>query len=159
MELIAALTNNYVIGSGGDMPWHLPADLAHFKQITTGNTIVMGRKTWQSIGKALPNRTNVVLSKQGGLVASGATVIRSINELVSIDTVGTIFIIGGGSLYQQTIELADKMHLTRIHADLNGDTYFPKFDEEDWNCVDSVFRPKDDDNQHDMTFETWSKTQ
>jgi dihydrofolate reductase len=159
MELIVACTENFVIGANGGMPWHLPADLKHFKEMTTGNTIVMGRHTWESIGHALPNRTNVVVTRQNEYVATGAAVIHSISELESIDTVGTVFIIGGGELYKNTIELANKIHITRIHASIDGDTFFTPIDESAWNCISSFVQLGDDANQYDMTFETWSRLQ
>ena len=159
MELIVACTENFVIGANGDMPWHLPADLQHFKEMTTGNTIVMGRHTWESIGHVLPNRTNVVVTRQNEYVATGAAVIHSISELESIDTVGTVFIIGGGELYKDTIELANKIHITRIHASIDGDTFFTPIDESVWNCISSFVQLSDDANQYDMTFETWSRAQ
>ena len=159
MELIVACTENFVIGAKGDMPWYLPADLKHFKEMTTGNTIVMGRRTWESIGHALPNRMNVVVTRQNEFVATGATVIHSIDELESIDTTGTVFIIGGGELYKNTLELANKIHITRIHASLDGDTFFTPIDESIWNCISSRVQLSDDANQYDVTFETWSRAQ
>ena len=159
MELIVACTENFVIGAKGDMPWYLPADLKHFKEMTTGNTIVMGRRTWESIGHALPNRMNVVVTRQNEFVATGATVIHSIDELESIDTTGTVFIIGGGELYKNTLELANKIHITQIHASLDGDTFFTPIDESIWNCISSRVQLSDDANQYDVTFETWSRAQ
>ena len=159
MELIVACTENFVIGAKGDMPWHLPTDLKHFKEMTTGNTIVMGRRTWESIGHALPNRMNVVVTRQNEFVATGTTVIHLIDELESIDTTGTVFIIGGGELYKNTLELANKIHITRIHASLHGDTFFTPIDESIWNCIRSRVQLSDDANQYDMTFETWSRAQ
>jgi len=157
MELIVALTENFVIGSGGDMPWHLPADLAHFKKITTGNTILMGRRTWESIGRPLPNRLSVVLTRQIDYVANGATVIHSLDELGTVETVGTIFIIGGGELYKNTLDRVDKIYITRIHATIEGDTFFPKIDGSVWSCEQSIQHQKDDENPYDLTFETWGK--
>ena len=159
MELIVACTENFVIGAKGDMPWRLPADLKHFKEMTTGNTIVMGRRTWESIGYALPNRMSVVVTRQNEFVATGTTVIHSIDELESIDTTGTVFIIGGGELYKNTLELVNKIHITRIHASLDGDTFFTPIDESIWNCIGSRVQLSDDANQYDMTFETWSRAQ
>lgn len=157
MELIVALTENSVIGSSGDMPWHLPADLAHFKNITTENTILMGRRTWESIGRPLPNRLNVVLTRQKDYIANGATVIHSLDELGTIETVGTIFIIGGGELYKNTLDRVDKIHITRIHATIEGDTFFPKIDDSIWSREQSTTRQKDNNNLFDLTFETWGK--
>ncbi len=157
MEIIVAITDNFVIGSDGVMPWHLPADLAHFKKITSGNTIVMGRRTWDSIGRALPNRKNVVVTRQVNFIAEGATVVRSIDDVQTIDTVGTVFVIGGGELYKIVLETTSRLHITRIHATIEGDTFFPRFDESRWTCVESTPRPKDEQNPLDITFETWSR--
>lgn len=157
MELIVALTENHVIGSGGKMPWHLPADLAHFKKVTSGNTVVMGRRTWESIGRALPNRMNIVLTRQKGFVADGATVIHSLDELINIETLGVLFIIGGGELYQIAFDQVDKLHITRIHTTIDGDTYFPQIDTSLWTCEEAIKYPKDEKNPFDLSFETWVK--
>ncbi len=157
MELIVALTENFVIGSEGEMPWHLPADLAHFKKITSGNTVVMGRRTWESIDRALPNRMNIVLTRQKGFVADGATVIHSLDELLNIETLGVLFIIGGGELYQIAFDQVDKLHITRIHTTIDGDTYFPQIDTSLWTCGEVINYPKDENNPFDLSFETWVK--
>jgi dihydrofolate reductase len=157
MEIIVALTENFVIGSDGDMPWHLPADLEHFKKITTGNTIVMGRRTWESIGHPLLDRLNIVLTRQKEYVADGATVIHSLDEIGTIETVGTVFIIGGGELYKSTLDVVDKLHVTRIHTTIEGDTFFPQIDESHWVQEQSTQFLRDEMNPFDLTFETWGK--
>ncbi len=155
MELIVAITNNFVIGSSGDMPWHLPADLLHFKKITSGNTIVMGRRTWDSIGRALPNRLNVVLTRQSNFRADGARVITELGALKKIDTLGVIFVIGGGELYRLAMPHIEKMHITRIDTTIEGDTFFPTFDVTEWTLEKVEARPKDSENAFDLSFETW----
>jgi dihydrofolate reductase len=155
MELIVAITNNFVIGSSGDMPWHLPADLLHFKKITSGNTIVMGRRTWDSIGRALPNRLNVVLTRQSNFRADGARVITELGALKKIDTLGVIFVIGGGELYRLAMSHVEKMHITRIDTTIEGDTFFPTFDVTEWTLEKVEARPKDSENAFDLSFETW----
>ncbi len=157
MEIIVALSENFVIGSDGDMPWHLPADLEHFKKITTGNTIVMGRRTWESIGHPLLDRLNIVLTRQKEYVADGATVIHSLDEIGTIETVGTVFIIGGGELYKSTLDVVDKLHVTRIHTTIEGDTFFPQIDESHWVQEQSTQFLRDEMNPFDLTFETWGK--
>lgn len=157
MELIVAITENFVIGNGGCMPWHLPADLHHFKQITSGNTIVMGRKTWESIGRPLPNRMNIVVTRQQEYIAEGATVIHSVEALGSIETNGTIFLIGGGELYSLGLKHASVLHVTRIHTTLDGDTFFPAFSTDSWTLTASTKREADDSNPFDLSFETWSR--
>jgi dihydrofolate reductase len=158
MELVVAMTDNFVIGANGDMPWHLPADLRHFKKLTSGGAIVMGRRTWESIGRPLPNRTNIVLSRQEGYEAIGATVVHSIEEAEGVAIGLRLFVIGGGEMFKATIELATSLHITRIHTTLDGDTYFPEFDTLHWALTDSAQRPADGENCHDLTFELWSKS-
>ena len=157
MEIIVAITENYVIGRGGDMPWHLPADLQHFKNITSGNTVVMGRKTWESIGQPLPNRMNVVVTRQKNYVAGDATVIHDLHELTNLATTGTVFIIGGGELYRLAMQHATKLHITRIRTKKEGDTFFPEFNSEEWTCDSTETKNADEKNMHDLSFETWSR--
>jgi dihydrofolate reductase len=159
MEIIVAITDNFVIGVNGSMPWHLPADLSHFKKITSGNTVVMGRRTWDSIGRALPNRVNVVVTRQEDFVAEGATVIHSLEDIQNVDTNGTIFVIGGGEIYKSVIDKVNRLHITRIHTTVEGDAHFPRFEETEWVLSDSKFRPRDEHNAYDLTFETWSRAQ
>ena len=157
MEIIVAITDNFVIGNGSEMPWHLPADLKHFKNITSGNTIVMGRKTWESIGRALPNRMNIVVTRQQNYIADSATIIHNLMGLTSVKTIGTVFLIGGGELYRLGMEHATKLHITRIHATIDGDTFFPKFNTNEWSLESSSKMFADSENHYDMTFETWSR--
>ena len=159
MEIVAAITDNFVIGQGGDMPWHLPADLAHFKSLTTGHTIVMGRRTWESIGCALPDRINIVITRQDMYEANGAIVVHSIADAGRQSGTSRCFVIGGGEIYASAIEDASHLHLTRIHTTIEGDTIFPKFDESTWILEESIAHPKDEKNQYSMTFERWVKAQ
>lgn len=128
LSLIAAMANNRVIGKDNEMPWHLPADLQHFKMITMSKPIVMGRKTYQSIGRPLPGRQNVVISRNKQFFAEGCDVVESLNAAINLlsDEV-EIMIIGGGFLYSQTINKADKLYLTFIDLEIDGDTYFPEY--------------------------------
>lgn len=127
LELIAALDENNLIGKGGDLPWRLPADLQHFKRLTLGKTVLMGRKTWQSLGRPLPQRENWVITRDAGFEAPGATVISSLDAaLAAGEGLDTIMVIGGAELYRQTIERAEVLHLTRVQARVEGgDTWFP----------------------------------
>ena len=159
MEIVAAITNNFIIGQDGDMPWHLPADLAHFKSLTSGHAIAMGRRTWESIGRSLPNRQNIVVTRQEHYEADGATVVHSIEEATQKATGQRLFIIGGGEMYALVMHEATHLHLTRIHTTLEGDTSFPPIDESRWILEESVDRAADDQNQFDMTFETWAIVQ
>ncbi len=157
MEIVVATTDNFVIGANGKMPWHLPADLAHFKRLTSGHTIVMGRKTWESIGKALPNRLNIVLTRQDDFKVEGAIVINTLDEIAHLETRGRIFIIGGGEIYKQSLAKAKWIHITRIRTLIEGDTTFPKFDEQKWRCVERTEYCADEKNCFDLCFESWSR--
>ncbi|MGY8752576.1 MAG: dihydrofolate reductase [Phycisphaerales bacterium] len=155
MEIVVAITENFVIGANGDMPWHLPADLQHFKAITSGSAIVMGRRTWESIGRPLPNRTNIILTRQEDFKAEGATVVHSLDESVEVAKEQKLFVIGGGEIYTQALSRATAMHITRIHTTLKGDTFFPLFDEEEWERSGVIHRNPDNKNCHALTFELW----
>lgn len=157
MEIVVAMTNNNVIGQDGDMPWHLPADLAHFKKLTSGHAIVMGRRTWESIGRSLPNRLNIVITRQEQYEANGATVVHSLKEAMSVAGALRIFVIGGGQIYKEAMPLTCCLHITKINSTLEGDTSFPTVDESVWRCEKSVNRPADDKNQYDLSFETWRR--
>ncbi len=157
MEIVVAMTDNFVIGANGDMPWHLPADLQHFKKLTSGGAIVMGRRTWESIGRPLPNRKNIVVTKQCEYEASGATVVHSLDEAFQAADELRLFIIGGGEMYKAALKSATLLHITRIHTVVDGDTFFPEFDKANWNLTDSTSRPADLENCHNLTFESWAR--
>jgi dihydrofolate reductase len=159
MEIVVAITDNFVIGASGKMPWHLPADLQHFRKITSGSAIVMGRRTWDSIGSPLPDRKNIVLTRQKGFAFDGATVVHSFEEALNQAEDNCLFVIGGGEIYALAINFASAMYITRIHTTIEGDTFFPQFNEEAWELVEETFRPADDRNCHALTFEKWVKRQ
>ncbi|MEE2912659.1 MAG: dihydrofolate reductase [Planctomycetota bacterium] len=159
MEIVAAITDNFVIGLKGDMPWHLPADLAHFKSLTSGHAIAMGRRTWESINGALPNRHNIVITRQENFTANEATVVHSIEEAICAARHERLFIIGGGEIYADSMEKASRLHLTRIHTTLDGDTIFPPINFSEWSLEASVNSAADEKNIFDLTFETWAKPQ
>ena len=144
ISIIAAVANNGVIGSNNNLPWYIPEDLKHYKQITTGHTLIMGRKTFESImkslGKPLPNRKNVVVTRNIGYkVPDGVLVYSSLEDaLEAVKDDGEIFINGGGELYAQTIDKADRLYLTEVHEDKDGDVYFPKFNKGFWDEVERV---------------------
>ncbi len=135
LKIIVAIARNGVIGCEGRMPWHLPEDLKHFKELTMGRTVVMGRKTFESIGKPLPGRTNVVVTRQQDFETQGVQVVHSLAEAVA--KYPDAFIIGGAEVYRQALPLADELYITRIEADYEGDTKFPEFDPADWKLVSS----------------------
>ncbi len=133
INIIAAMTKSRVIGKNNKLPWHIPEDLQNFKRITSGNTIIMGRKTYESIGRPLPNRNNIVISRDMP-PTQGLEVCRSVQEaLEKAKNYGKdIYIVGGSSIYEQTIPIADKMYLSYIKKDYDGDAFFPEFNEADW---------------------------
>jgi dihydrofolate reductase len=133
IALIAAVAQNGVIGADNRLPWHLPQDLRHFRTLTTGHSIIMGRKTWESIGKALPDRQNIVVTRQHGFVAPGAHVCASLDDaLAAVALPEPVFVIGGEALYGETLPLAHQLYLTEIHRDYPGDARFPYFARHAW---------------------------
>ena len=157
MEIVVAMTSNHVIGQNGDMPWHLPADLVHFKELTSGHAIIMGRRTWESIGKPLPNRLNIVVTRQEDYVAEDVTVVHSLEDGIIAAGTRRIFLVGGGEMYKEALPIASQMHITRIDALIEGDTKFPEIDESIWQCKSRVNRSADEKNQYDLVFETWER--
>jgi dihydrofolate reductase len=133
LSLIAAVAANGVIGRGGALPWHLPEDLKRFKALTLGHHIVMGRKTYESIGRLLPGRTTVIVTRQRDYAAPGAVVAASIEDAITRCTGDDeVFVIGGAQIYQAALPIADRLYLTEVMADVEGDTHFPAFDRRQW---------------------------
>lgn len=157
--IVVAMGEKNEIGADNQLLWHLPKDLKHFKDLTSGHPIIMGRKTYESIGKALPNRTNIVISRKKNWFEEGILIVGSIKEAVKfakkIDE--NVFIIGGGNIYEQTMEIADKLEVTLVKAELKADTFFPKIDPKIWKLSEEVFHEKDDKNQYDFSFQTYEK--
>jgi dihydrofolate reductase len=134
ISIIAAMAENRVIGRENSLPWHLPNDLKHFKRLTSGHAIIMGRKNYESIGRPLPERTNIVVTRTPHYPAPGCTVVHSIDDaLIAAGNDPEVFIIGGAELYAQTLGRARRLYLTEIHAHVPGDTYFPAFDLNTWH--------------------------
>lgn len=155
ISLLVAMDRNHVIGYENDMPWHLPRDLKHFKEKTTGQTIIMGRKTFDSIGKALPNRKNIVLTRQKDYTEKDVEVIYHLDQIYEIakaNPVEELFIIGGGNLYQQVLPHADRMYITQIDDSFNGDTHFPSFSKADWSLTKKTKGVKDSKNPYNYYF-------
>jgi len=157
--IVVAMGEKNEIGADNQLLWHLPKDLKHFKDLTSGHPIIMGRKTYESIGKALPNRTNIVISRKKNWFEEGILIVGSIKEAVKfakkIDE--NVFIIGGGNIYEQTMEVADKLEVTLVKAELKADTFFPKIDPKIWKLTEEVFHEKDEKNQYDFSFQTYNK--
>jgi dihydrofolate reductase len=138
LVLIAALARNGVIGIDNKLPWHLPEDLQHFKALTTGQAVIMGRKTWESLPpkfRPLPGRHNIVVTRDAAYVAAGATVVHSLEEAAAAAGKATACVIGGAELYRQALPLCSRLELTEIDADFAGDAHFPEFDRAAWREV------------------------
>ena len=135
VSLLAAAARNGVIGRDNQLPWHLPPDLKRFKKMTMGHAIIMGRKTFDSTGRPLPGRTNIVITHRRDWKPEGVEVVHSIDEALALATGEEVFVIGGEDIFRQTIGRADRIHLTRIDEDFPGDTYFPEVDPAQWRLV------------------------
>lgn len=146
ITLIAAMGKNREIGLAGHMPWHLPAELQHFKQTTMGKTILMGRKTWQAIGRPLPGRQNIVITRNPRFRAEGADVSNSLSAALEISHNEEIMVIGGGQLYALALPLAQNMVLTMIDIEPRADTWFPEWNDQDWRKTDERFFEADQEN-------------
>ena len=159
ITLIVAMGKNREIGKENQLLWHLPKDLKHFKELTSGHPIIMGRKTYESIGKPLPNRTNIVISRKNDWFEEGILIVGSIKEAVKfakkIDE--EVFVIGGGNIYEQTIDFADKLEVTLVDAVLDADTFFPKINEKVWQKTNEERHQKDEKNEFDFCFQTYER--
>ncbi|MEH8206153.1 type 3 dihydrofolate reductase [Aeromonas veronii] len=158
ISMIAAMAHDRVIGKDNQMPWHLPADLAHFKRVTLGKPVLMGRKTFESIGRPLPGRRNLVISRNPDYQAEGIEVVGSVEAALAQlagSSVEELMVIGGGHLYAEMLPSADCLYLTRIDLAVEGDTRFPAFDDGQWQRVDCESHPADEKNPHPYSFETW----
>jgi dihydrofolate reductase len=147
LTLIAAMGKNRAIGLAGRMPWHLPAELQHFKQVTMSKTIVMGRKTWQAIGRPLPGRQNIVISRNSDFQADGVEVSGSLTDAIELAKSDEVMVIGGGQLYALALPLARRMVLTLIDIEPEADTWFPEWDELEWSQISEKHFPIDDNNK------------
>lgn len=157
LSMIAALGKNRVIGNNNKMPWHLPADLQFFKKTTMGNPIIMGRKTYDSIGRPLPGRLNIILSRDKNLLIDGCTVVNSLEQAMLVaneQDSAEVFITGGSYLYNTYLEEADRLYLTLIDEDFEGDTYFPDYTQYDWKPIQKNTYSADDKNPYAYTFVT-----
>ena len=157
--VVAAATNN-AIGKEGQMPWHLPNDMKHFKNVTWGMPVVMGRKTFESLGKALPGRKNIVITRQEGWAADNTVVVKSLEDALFVagqtDAL-EVMVIGGGEIYKQSLEIADKIYMPRVHATLDGDTFFPEIDETKWQLIRNQDFEINEKHKYAYSFQTWQK--
>jgi dihydrofolate reductase len=155
ISLIVAMDEQRGIGVEGRLPWHLPADLKRFKSLTMGHHLIMGRKTYESIGNPLPGRTMIIVTRNPNYQPDGCMVARSLETAIEFARMGMdneAFIIGGGDLFEQSIDLADRIYLSQIHATLPADVYFPEISSDDWQETKSEHFPADENNLHDFTF-------
>ena len=158
ITLIAAAAENNALGKDNQLLWHIPDDFKRFKQITSEHYIIMGRKTFESFPKPLPNRTHVIITRQKDYLAEGCIVVHSLEEAISISPKDEeVFVIGGAEIYTQSISIADKIELTRVHTSLEADAYFPTFDVNHWELVFEEHHYKDEKHDYDYTFETYLK--
>ena len=159
ITIVVAMGLNNEIGANNQLLWHLPKDLKHFKEITTGHPIIMGRKTYESIGKPLPNRTNIVVSTKKDWFEEGILIVGSLKEAIKFAKKmdEEIYIIGGGNIYEQTIDLAEKLEVTQVNAELKADIFFPKINPKIWNKTNEVSHEKDEKNEYDFSFQTYER--
>jgi len=157
--MIAAMANNRVIGLDNKMPWHLPADLQHFKKVTTGKPVIMGRKTFESIGRPLPGRRNIIITRNSEYTAEGIEVVTTPEAALElVCAVEEVMIIGGGNIYEQFLPKAERLYLTFIDLDVEGDTQFPDYQSvANWQIEDEMLMTADDKNKHSYKFVTLNK--
>ena len=158
LSLIVAMTPNRVIGRDGRLPWHLSADLQRFKRLTMGHHIIMGRATYESIGRLLPGRKTVVVSRQPDLVIDGALVAPSVPAAVRCcQGDSEVFFVGGRQVYREALQVAQRMYLTLVQADVAGDTYFPEITARKWKLVEQEHHEADQRNEYDYTFQVFER--
>lgn len=154
--LIAAVAENYALGKNNDLLWHLPNDFKRFKEITSGHHIIMGRKTFESFPKPLPNRTHVIITRQQDFKHEGCIVVSDIEKAIAACPKNEdLYIIGGGEIYSQSIHFADQLDITKVHHSFDADVYFPEIDPEIWELTSETFNPKDKKHLFDYTFQTF----
>jgi dihydrofolate reductase len=153
VSILVAVAENNVIGKDNKLIWHLPADLQFFKKLTMGKTIVMGRKTFESIGRPLPGRQSVIITRQKDYLADGCIVVHSLEEaFTKIENRDEVFIIGGAQIFEQALDLANRIYFTRIHHSFEGDTFFPALDEQTWETTKVENFAADETNKFNYSF-------
>jgi dihydrofolate reductase len=159
ISLIVAASTNNAIGIGGDLPWRLSDDLKRFKAVTMGKPIIMGRKTWDSIGRPLPGRQNIVVTRQPEFSAEGCDVVASVAEAVAIaGDVDEVMVIGGSQIYELALPSADRIYLTRVHAEVEGDAFFPDVDESRWRLISDERHAADERNEFNFSSRIYDRT-
>jgi dihydrofolate reductase len=158
VSLIAAMSENRVIGHAGALPWRLPLDMRHFKNLTTGRTVIMGRKTFDTLPAALPNRRNIVMTRDGSYRPAGAEVVPSLDAaLQRAAGDDEVFVAGGGEVYRLALPRADRLYLTVVHVSVEGDTHFPPFDDRQWRLVRDERHEADARHAHAFSFRTYER--
>lgn len=163
ISLIAALTENHVIGKNNDLPWHLPDDMKYFMQTTSGHVVIMGRKNYESLPpkfRPLPDRVNIIVTRQKNFIAPGCTMVNSLDAGIDIaksTNEKELFVIGGAEIFELAVPLADRLYLTEIKTKIEGDTFFPKFGKSKWNEVSRRAHPKDDRHKFAFDFVLYEK--
>ena len=156
--IIAAASENNALGKDNHLVWHLPDDFKRFKSLTSGHYIIMGRKTFESFPKPLPNRTHVVITRNKKYKKEGIIVVSSLEKAIEVtENEAQVYIIGGGEIYRESMEIADKIELTRVHTQVEADTFFPEIDHTKWQLVAEEYHPKDDKHVFDFTYLTYLK--
>ena len=149
------MARNRVIGHDNKLPWHLPADLHHFKELTLGKPIIMGRKTWESLPGLLPGRRHIVVTRQQDYVAQGAETASDLESAIALaGDVDEVMIVGGATLYAEALPMADRLYMTLVDADIDGDAHFPDFDLDAWQVIAESSVPVDEKNRYDLRFLT-----
>jgi dihydrofolate reductase len=161
ITLVVAAAENNVIGKNNQLLWHLPRDMKFFKNITWAMPVVMGRKTFESMGgKPLPGRKNIVITRQPAWKADGINAVKNLGEAIAEAQQADakeLFVIGGGEIYRQVIDKADKIYITRVHASPGGDTFFPVINEKDWKLISSTDNPADEKHAYPYSFQLWER--
>ncbi len=160
VSIIVAASENYAIGKNNSLLWSLPKDMKFFKSTTSFHCVVMGRLTYESLGKPLPNRTNIVVSRQENANFEGCLVVKSIEEALvqaKSNQESETFIIGGGKIYASSMPLVDRIYITKVHAKFEADTFFPEISTKDWKCISSEPQIKDEKHAYNFDFEVWER--
>jgi len=160
VSLIVAVSDNGVIGRDGGLPWHLPRDLRHFKTTTMGHHLIIGRRTWDEVGKPLPGRTMLVVTRSRTFVANGATVVHSLEDALEVSKTDEEPFVGGGAyIYRIALarDLVDRLYLTRVHTDVEGDTFLPEIDFDDWELISTEHHEADEKNEFACTFQVYER--
>jgi dihydrofolate reductase len=153
LSIIVAMDRNRVIGKNDTLPWRISEDLKYFKRVTMGKPIVMGRKTHESIGRPLPGRENIILTRDQNYQTEGCTVLHSVEEILEhCNDINEVMITGGSEIYKQTFEKVTRLYLTEVHAEVDGDTYFPEFDRDEWEEISREDFEADEKNEFDYSF-------